>query len=195
MWFAQGSQVEPIYPPKEGYGFGERVLSDISSVKGVSEVDDDQNDLHRVAQKYPNVLVSAKAGDVVFFGGHVLHRSKANFTKDRFRRAFVSHYCSARSFTQWGADEANGYLPADKKTGITTNCNILARGDTHLPFGSPRFGTPCAATQTEAERCKQSTWARAMMAEMDTGFMGEREADPNVDHDHADEEARIPKPE
>ena len=187
MWFAQGSQVEPIYPPREGYGFGERVLSDITSVKGVSEVDDEQNDLHKVAQKYPNVLVSAKAGDVVFFGGHVLHRSKKNFSTDRFRRAFVSHYCSARSFTQWGADEKNGYLPADKKTGITTNCNILARGDTHLPFGLPRFNTPCAALQTEEERCKRSTWARSTMANMETGYMGEGEMNPDIDHDHEPE--------
>ena len=51
-----------------------------------------------------NCWSPAKAGDVVFFAGHVLHRSKKNFTTDRFRRSFVSHYCNARSFTQWGAD-------------------------------------------------------------------------------------------
>jgi ectoine hydroxylase-related dioxygenase (phytanoyl-CoA dioxygenase family) len=189
MWFAQGSQNEPIYPPKEGYGFGERVLQGIQSVKGVSEVDDEQNDLHKVAQKYPNVLVSAKAGDVVFFGGHVLHRSKKNFSTDRFRRSFVSHYCSARSFTQWGADGKNGYLPADKATGITTNCNILARGNTHLPFGKPRFGTPCAALLSDEDRCKHSKWALSTMANMETGFMGEREMSPDIDHDH---EAEMP---
>jgi hypothetical protein len=119
----------------------------------------------------------------------VLHRSKKNFSTDRFRRAFVSHYCSARSFTQWGADEKNGYVPADKKSGITTNCNILARGDTHLPFGLPRFGTPCAALQSEEERCKRSGWARSTMANMETGYMGEGEMNPDIDHDH---EAEMP---
>ncbi|NJL30933.1 MAG: phytanoyl-CoA dioxygenase family protein [Phycisphaerales bacterium] len=51
------------------------------------------------------MLVAAEPGDVVFFNGHVLHRSKQNWSKDRFRRSFVSHYCNARSFTQWGADD------------------------------------------------------------------------------------------
>jgi ectoine hydroxylase-related dioxygenase (phytanoyl-CoA dioxygenase family) len=184
MWFAQGSQYEPIYPPREGYGFGERVLKGIGDVGGVSDVDDEKNDLHKVAQKYPNVLVSAKAGDVVFFGGHVLHRSKQNFTTDRFRRSFVSHYSSARSFTQWGIDDKNGYVASDPKTGLSSNCHILARGNTHLPFAKPRFGTPCAALQTEEERCRHSRWALSTMADIQTGFMGEREMNPNIEHDH-----------
>src|SRR5204862_423965 len=70
----------------------------------VSNPDDDVNMLAKVADKYDQVLASAKAGDVVFFNGHVLHRSKKNFTTDRIRRSFVGHYCNARSFTQWGAD-------------------------------------------------------------------------------------------
>jgi len=43
-----------------------------------------------------------EAGAVVFFNGHVLAPSKQNWSKDRFRRSFVSHYANARSFTQWG---------------------------------------------------------------------------------------------
>jgi ectoine hydroxylase-related dioxygenase (phytanoyl-CoA dioxygenase family) len=103
MWFAKGSNVEPVYPPHEGYGHGDRGLNDIPLVKGISDMDEMKNDLSPVANKYPQVLASAKAGEVVFFHGHVLHRSKNNITKDRFRRAFVSHYSNARSFTQWGA--------------------------------------------------------------------------------------------
>jgi ectoine hydroxylase-related dioxygenase (phytanoyl-CoA dioxygenase family) len=106
MWMARGSQVEPVYPPKGGYGHGDRGIGDISYVDGVSNPEDAENGLSPIADRYPQVLVPAKPGDVVFFGGHVLHRSKANITSDRFRRAFVSHYCNARSFTQWGADTA-----------------------------------------------------------------------------------------
>jgi hypothetical protein len=70
------------------------------------------------------VLVAAKAGDVVFFGGHVIHRSTQNRSAGRLRRAFVGHYGNARSVTQWGGGNAN---------------MILARGTTDLPFARPVF--------------------------------------------------------
>src|SRR5687768_345939 len=46
MWFAKGSGVEPVYPPHNGGGYGDKQLGDIRYVNGVSEVDDDKNDLH-----------------------------------------------------------------------------------------------------------------------------------------------------
>ncbi|MDQ3812461.1 MAG: phytanoyl-CoA dioxygenase family protein [Armatimonadota bacterium] len=188
MWFAAGSQVEPIYPPRTGYGHGDRELHDIRYVSGVSNPDDEQNDLAKVANKYPQLLVAARAGDVVFFGGHVLHRSKQNFSTDRFRRAFVSHYCSARSFTQWGADSSAPHDPhaalcVDPVTKMTNGSHILARGDSHLPFARPRFGTPCAALLSPEERRRQSEYAQAAMADMDSGMMSMEVADPNVEHD------------
>lgn len=189
MWMASGSNVEPVYPPVSGYGHGDRALEDINYVNGVSDPDDERNDLARVANKYPQLLVTAKAGDVVFFGGHILHRSKSNFSADRFRRAFVSHYCNARSFTQWGADAArfddvHGAPTVDPITGMTNGSHILARGDTHLPYALPRFGTPCAAFLSPEERRQQSEYAAAMMADMDSGMMDSMPADPNVEDDH-----------
>ena len=178
MWMATGSQHEPVYPPVSGYGYGDQTLGDITAVGGVSNPDDEQNDLTRIANRHPQLLVAAKAGDVVFFGGHILHRSKTNFTTDRFRRAFVGHYCNARSFTQWGAD-----APPDPVTGGTNNSHILARGDTHLPFGLPRFGTPCAALLSPEERKRASTFAATMMGDMDSGLMGETDADPTLEDD------------
>jgi hypothetical protein len=90
-----------------------------------------------------------KGGDVAFFGGHVLHRSYTNVSATRFRRSFVGHYSNARGYTDWGADAPSGDAhrsPAiDPGTGMTNGSHILARGDTHLPFALPRFGTPCAA--------------------------------------------------
>jgi ectoine hydroxylase-related dioxygenase (phytanoyl-CoA dioxygenase family) len=185
MWFAKGSGVEPVYPPCPDvpYGFGDRLLGDVMHVKGVSNIDDSVNMLSRVADRYDQVLVSAKAGDVVFFNGHVLHRSKANHTTDRFRRAFVSHYCNARSFTQWGADdrpELEVSPTKDPVTGATNGSHILARGDTHLAFAKPRFGTACAALLSEVDRKKESEYAVRMIAEMNEGLMGCAIADPTI---------------
>jgi phytanoyl-CoA hydroxylase len=182
MWFAAGSQVEPIYPPLTGYGYGDRLLRDVRYVDGVSDSDDSRNDLAPIADRYPQLLVSAKAGDVVFFGGHVLHRSKTNWTTDRFRRAFVSHYCNARAFTQWGADsdpsDPHAAAKIDPVTRMTNGSHILARGDTHLPFARPRFGTPCAALLSPEERSQQREFAAAMMADMSSGQMAATPTDP-----------------
>lgn len=162
MWFAQGSQVEPIYPPAEGYGFGDRQVEGIGSVAGVSNPDDNANELSPVAARYPQVLAAAKAGDVVFFGGHVLHRSKQNTTSDRFRRAFVSHYCNARAFTPWSGGETLEQA---------NHCHILARGDSHLPFAQPRFGTACAALLAPEERRKEGIALR-VVGSAGSGDMG-----------------------
>lgn len=194
MWFAKGSGHEPIYPPcpEYGYGFGDKAVSDIVYQSGVSDTNDQANTLSRVADRYDQVLVSAKAGDVVFFNGHVLHRSKQNWSKDRFRRAFVSHYANARSYTQWGADiprgwnggdgpDGNGAPPemvqehrrrVDPESGATNGSHILARGDTQLPFAEPRFGTPCAATLSPEERKTAREYIAAMMQNNDSGLMG-----------------------
>jgi ectoine hydroxylase-related dioxygenase (phytanoyl-CoA dioxygenase family) len=185
MWFAQGSQNEPVYPPRNDFGYGQRDLENITEVSGVSNPNDEQNDLSRVASRYPNVLAPAKAGDVVFFGGHILHRSKKNFSSTRLRRSFVSHYCSARSFTQWNSGmpfelpESQSHFAGTK---ITNGAHILARGDTHLPFAQPLFGTPCAALLSAEERRAKSEYAAAAMADMGSGDMAAMPADPKVDH-------------
>lgn len=191
MWFAKHSQVEPIYPPcpEVGYGFGDRLISGIQHVKGISNVDDSVNMLAPIADRYDQVLCPAKAGDVVFFNGHVLHRSKTNHTTDRFRRSFVSHYCNARSFTQWGADtsidprDPHAAPLVDPVTKMTNASHILARGDTHLPFATPRFGTPCAALLPVEERSQQSAYAARVIASMNNGLLGCAIADPTVEHD------------
>lgn len=189
MWFAQGSQNEPVYPPREGYGHGDRGIEDITYVRGVSDTDDSRNDLARIADRYPQVLVPAKAGDVVFFGGHVLHRSKQNWSRDRTRRSFVSHYCNARSFTQWGAgparfNDVHSAPAVDPITLMTNGSHILARGDTHLPFALPLFGTPCAALLTPEQRRAQAAFALAVMGDMDSGMMDAAPSDPYATDDH-----------
>lgn len=191
MWFAKGTQFDPLYPPKVGYGYGNRDLAGIEYVAGASDPIDDKNDLARIADRHDQVLLIMQPGDVVFFGGYILHRSKGNETADRFRRAFIGHYCNARSFTQWGPDanydpKVHAWSAVDPVTKMSNGSHILARGDTHLPFARPRFGTPCAALLSAEERRKNSEYAVAMMGDMGSGMMGEMQAKPDEEHDKND---------
>lgn len=176
MWMAAGSHVEPVYPPaaKETFAYGDRHLPGVPGVNGVSDTDDSRNDLSPIADRYPQLIVPAQPGDVVFFNGHVLHRSKTNVTADRFRRSFVSHYCNARSFTQWGAGweprDAH-YSTFDPVTLQSNGSHILARGDTHLPYALPRFGTPCAALEDPVERQKNHRYIHGAVGNLQTNDM------------------------
>ena len=118
VWFVRGTQHEPVY----------------RQAKNVSHDDAEVNSLGAIADKYPNQEFPAilQAGDVAFFGGKIIHRSHSNRSKDQRRRAFVSHYGNARSWTHWG-----------EPLGVCRNENqILARGQTHLPYRQPKFGPP-----------------------------------------------------
>lgn len=133
--FTVGSQHEPIYPTEDRVGQNHANIGDLTVVENVSHDDLAVNTLSRVAARYTGREVTAimDPGDVAFFAGHVLHRSLANDSEDRFRRSFVGHYANARSFTMWGSPDRQS--PANDR-------HILARGATHLPWGQPRFGTP-----------------------------------------------------
>lgn len=186
MWMAAGSHTEPVYPPKEPESewYGDRHLAEVPKVGGVSDTNDARNDLSAVADRHPQLLVAAKPGDVVFFGGHILHRSKRNVTTDRFRRSFVSHYCNARSFTQWGAGwEENDaqHTKFDPVTLMANGSHILARGDTHLPYARPRFGTPCAAAEDPEARRRGHKFIHAAMGDLKSGDMDSRPAVPRRD--------------
>ena len=110
MSFIPGSNFDPIYQevalPENTADFQAR-LTEIVGVDQSRET-----------------LAPARAGDVIFFHGHLIHRSRQNRSKDRFRRAYVCHYAHARSYTEWGGGNAN---------------HILARGATHLQFARTRF--------------------------------------------------------
>ncbi|GLV60998.1 hypothetical protein KDH_78160 [Dictyobacter sp. S3.2.2.5] len=179
LWMTVGSQHEPVYPDSDGQSEnGQRDLSDIEPIYNASHTDENANGLTRVARKYPGREVKAEVnpGDVVFFGGHILHRSHTNYSKDRSRRAFVGHYCNARSFVPWNSgapyegDSAN-YL------------HILGRGTTHLPYAQPKFGTPCAANQPPASRPKRQQAPMSMMGDMDNDLMT-LTAHPDEPEDH-----------
>ncbi len=180
LWVTSGSQHEPIYPTEDRVRQNHSNLSDLSVVENVSNSDTEINTLSRVAAKYEGTEepVVVEPGDVIFFAGHVLHRSHSNQTADRFRRSFVGHYANARSFTLWGSRGS-----ADP----TNHLHILARGSTHLPYGAPRFGTPCAANQPVTQQGDGQAAPMSMMAngeDMQAAPQSEKRNDPGLMSDH-----------
>jgi phytanoyl-CoA hydroxylase len=176
LWFAKGSQHEPVYPDKHGGGAALTTnIADLGHIENPSNNDFSVNTLSRIVDKYKDSLVPVEAepGDVVFFGGHIIHWSFSN-RSDIPRRAYVGHYCNARSLVLWNHGE--------RWEGDQSNyLHILARGDSHLPYAQPTFGTPCAANQPKA---KQEGGAPKSMMGMEDGMMGEGEHPEEDDHDH-----------
>jgi hypothetical protein len=60
------------------------------------------------------VPVEVQAGDVVFFNGYLLHRSRRNRSKG-YRRVLVSHYCNAWSLLPWSLKEGERVAMADRR--------------------------------------------------------------------------------
>jgi phytanoyl-CoA hydroxylase len=110
---------------------------------------------------------------VVFFAGHILHRSLRNRSRTRSRRSFVGHYCNARSLVPWNHGQPYEGDSANYQ-------HILARGTTHLAYGQPRFGTTCAANQP-AERANAEPGRPMSMMGGGDGLMGPA---PHGDADH-----------
>ena len=75
-----GSNHEPIYPPTEGYGYGQRELDDIPTVARVGGHSNDDadltNGLRPIAAKYAGKEIPCvmEPGDVAFFpaGSHAV---------------------------------------------------------------------------------------------------------------------------
>ena len=134
LWMAPGSQAEPVHPGTGSVRGARRsmVLSDITELAGLSNPTKGENDLAVIAERYPAVPAVMDPGDVAFFGGRFIHWSGPNRSADRTRRAFVGHYCDARSVVLWDHDE-----PITDE--MMNHRHILARGFTHNPHASPRF--------------------------------------------------------
>ena len=148
LWVIPGSHAEPIYPTPDRRPVlhTEESFDDLEDVENVSILDDSINTLSRVVRKYPDPIpVICEPGDVIFFHSHLLHRSYRNRTEDRFRRAFVSHYCNARSWVPWNHGQTWEGEAANQM-------HILARGTTHLPYAVPQFGTPVYTSTSAGEQ-------------------------------------------
>jgi len=83
--------------------------------------------------------------------------------------------------------DAHGAPVVDPETRMTNASHILARGDTHLPFAQPRFGTFCAALIPSEKRRHTLDVASAMMADGD--MLEPKPAEPNIEHDDHPEPA------
>ncbi|MBA2481586.1 MAG: phytanoyl-CoA dioxygenase family protein [Planctomycetes bacterium] len=61
------------------------------------------NDFVRTPAGMSEQPIDLEAGDVLFFGGSVIHGSYPNTSTDRFRRAFICHYqpASATECSEW----------------------------------------------------------------------------------------------
>lgn len=139
LWFRAGSQVEPTYPcPGNLYTQAASGLGGIFQNFTASVLEPTDNQLTGVAERYLEIPCPAKPGDVVFFRGNILHRSHAN-NSSMPRRAFVAHYCDARSFVPWNIGRSWQGMDGGKGA---NDLHILARGVSHLPYAHPRFGTP-----------------------------------------------------
>ncbi len=176
LWFAVGSHNEPVYPDPQGGGAALSTnIGDLGTIENPSHNDLSINTLSRIVKKYEGRLTSAEAepGDVLFFGGHMIHWSFSN-NSDTPRRSFVGHYCNARSLVRWNREpwegEAANYL------------HILARGDSHLAYAQPKFGTPCAANVPRPDSNRISPLPKSMMG-MDDGMMGAMPHADVPDHD------------
>ncbi|MCY4018485.1 MAG: phytanoyl-CoA dioxygenase family protein [Chloroflexi bacterium] len=181
LWITPGSQHEPIYPDCDGVTQqGDTILNDIESIINASHPDVEKNTLAKIALRYETeVAIPAQPGDVVFFGGHVLHRSHHN-DSDKPRRAFVSHYCNARSRVPWNH---RGAYDGDEQGAAANYMHILARGATHLPYAQPRFGTLCAANAPELYGHRVDNHRVKSMMGDGNGFMVVVPHE-DVDHDH-----------
>jgi hypothetical protein len=168
LWVAPGSHTEPIYPPVDPAGgliHAEGVFADLFVAENASNQDDDVNALTKVAQKYDRIVPAImRAGDVLFFHSHLLHRSHKNRSESRLRRSYVCHYCNARSWVPWNHGEA---FEGDS----ANNLHILARGRTHLPYAEPAFGTPVELNRGEEGDDGKSMQAGVSMMGMEDGTL------------------------
>ena len=73
--------------------------------------------------------VEVKAGAVVFFNGHLLHRSRKNRSGIN-RGVLVNHYMNAWSRLPWGVDEGESPARADKRCVV-----MVAGGDPYAEKG------------------------------------------------------------
>ena len=161
-----GSQNEPVYPHLEDeFTHGSRSLDGCFDNTTASHDNESTNQLAKVAERYREIACPAEPGDVVFFHGNVFHRSHPNRSTIP-RRAFVGHYCDARSFVPWNIGEDWEGMEEGKSA---NRYHILARGDSHLQFAQPRFGTPCAAAEPRKLRLSKGGVAMPMGSEEGMG--------------------------
>jgi len=135
IWVVPGSHIEPVHPFGQPTGHHNPArYSDLQLLTNDSHKDDKENGLFEsaVASYGSSIPVVMEPGDVLFFHSRILHRSYPNRTTDRMRRAFVSHYCNARSWVTFQSEDKSDQSSANHR-------HVLVRGTSHLPYAKPKF--------------------------------------------------------
>jgi ectoine hydroxylase-related dioxygenase (phytanoyl-CoA dioxygenase family) len=101
------------------------------------------------------IPVEVKSGAVVFFNGHLLHRSRKN-RSDIYRRVLVNHYMNAWSRLPWQVHEGESVASADRRNIVpVAGVDPYAwRGVEELP--NQVFLRPCKAADRNAATDKDS---------------------------------------
>jgi hypothetical protein len=94
-----------VVPGSHKSGILNRMLPNEEGKNGAVLTEADQKNI---------VTVELKAGDVVFFSGHLLHASGYNRSQEAFREAVVFHYMSANSVFPYLPGETFGDKRLDK---------------------------------------------------------------------------------
>jgi ectoine hydroxylase-related dioxygenase (phytanoyl-CoA dioxygenase family) len=83
-----------------------------------------------LAADWEIVPLSMDAGDILFFGGHLIHGSLPNTSGDRWRRSLICHYVPADA-----AECARGYQPLLDQSG--REIRLADPGTASDPCGGP----------------------------------------------------------
>ncbi len=174
LWMTRGTQHEPVYPDvqKIGQNHAPDALAGLTPIDNASHVDEDVNGLTPVARRYAGqeTPVIVDPGDVVFFQGHILHRSHANREPESLPPLLRRPLRKCPLI----------YRMVRRERGADPGARRYA-----LPFAVPRFGTPCAAMLPAEERARQYG-ERTLLAQGE--LMGVEQVDPArnapTTHDH-----------
>jgi phytanoyl-CoA hydroxylase len=98
------------------------------------------------------VPVEVKAGSLVFFHGHLLHRSRKN-RSNIFRRVLVSHYMNAWSLLPWHYPKADGKGPAEPVSRLDVRNVVHVAGVD--PYAWKGYDTPPKSVYLRT--CKANT--------------------------------------
>ncbi len=86
------------------------------------------------------IPVEVKTGSVVFFNGHLLHRSKKNRSGSNYRRVLVNHYMNAWSLLPWHWSGGNAEAPPETPSRLDVRDVVPVAGVD--PYAWKGYGTP-----------------------------------------------------
>ena len=155
-------------------------------MKSVSHPDVEINTLAQVALRYDEeeVPIHAEAGRCSLLWRACLPSLTFATDSNRPRRAFVSHYCNARSRIAWDHGSNRAHYEGADANGATNHRHILARGAVPTcPTPSPSSARSAPPTRPNSTASGLTTIASKSMMGDSSGFMV-LVPQEDVAHDH-----------